>query len=110
VFGKLQGRSAVANREVGLSEGSFRAAKKLSLQRALFHVVDQKERTRANLHIRLLSVVTEATAAPIVAVVLVCIREPQGRADEGNQHEGGDVSAHHDSSDSSEANWSQSAL
>ena len=50
VFGELQRRTPVANREVRLLERSLRAARQLCLEPARFHVVDEEERPRTELH------------------------------------------------------------
>jgi hypothetical protein len=63
VFGELQGSAAMADREIALPERAGSAPLQLAFEAAVFHLVDEEERTRTKLHARF--------TAPVAVVVLV---------------------------------------
>ena len=74
VFRKLQGRAAVADREIALLERALRARFEFGLERAWAHVVNEKKRAWAKLHVEII----KKMIAPMVL-------EAGGRGERGQQ-------------------------
>src|SRR5262245_24635428 len=88
MLGKLQRRAAVADRKVGLPHRRSGTTQQLPFQPAVRHVIDEEERTRAELNRLSLSLVDGPEGLGAAR---------QRECDDGTDRERGDVRAHDDS-------------